>query len=160
MALKIKGNIKMRKEASLSIIENVKNNTVLMIKHKRGINNGYVNFPGGKKEPNETMVDCVIRETFEETGLKISNPKKVGYIEFPTMDFYVTIFKSTEYEGTLSNNPEEVDAFWQNIKAIPYDKMRTADADFVPLVMAGHEVNKQYFYDEQFNLVKIVDLSR
>jgi 8-oxo-dGTP pyrophosphatase MutT (NUDIX family) len=160
MSLKIKGNIKMRKEASLSIIENVKNNTVLMIKHKRGINNGYVNFPGGKKEPNETMVDCVIRETFEETGLKISNPKKVGYIEFPTMDFYVTIFKSTEYEGTLSNNPEEVDAFWQNIKDIPYDKMRTADADFVPLVMAGNEVNKQYFYDEQFNLVKIVDLSR
>ena len=43
---------KMRKEASLSIIEDVKNNKFLMIRHQRGINKGYINFPGGKKEEN------------------------------------------------------------------------------------------------------------
>ena len=58
----------MKKEASLSIVEDVDNHKFLMIRHHRGINKGCMNFPGGKKEPDETMRDCVIRETFEETG--------------------------------------------------------------------------------------------
>ena len=44
---------KMRKEASLSVIEDIKNNKLLMIRHQRGINKGYINFPGGKKEESE-----------------------------------------------------------------------------------------------------------
>ncbi len=39
----------MKKEASLSIVEDVKNHKFLMIKHQRGINEGCMNFPGGKK---------------------------------------------------------------------------------------------------------------
>ena len=58
-----------------------------MIRHHRGINEGCMNFPGGKKEPNETMDECVVRETLEETGLTILNPVKVGYVEFPRFDF-------------------------------------------------------------------------
>ena len=60
----------MRKEASLSIIEDVENHKFLMIRHHRGINKGCVNFPGGKKEDGETMEDCVRRETLEETDRK------------------------------------------------------------------------------------------
>ena len=52
----IKEENTMRKEASLSIVEDVKNHKFLMIRHHRGINNGCINFPGGKKEPDETMV--------------------------------------------------------------------------------------------------------
>ena len=45
----------MKKEASLSIVEDIENHKFLMIKHQRGINKGCMNFPGGKKEPFETM---------------------------------------------------------------------------------------------------------
>ena len=86
----------MKKEASLSIIEDEKNHKFLMVKNLRGINQGCINFPGGKKEENETMDECVIRETLEETGLSIKNPKQVGYVEFPEFDFYVYIYKSTD----------------------------------------------------------------
>lgn len=146
------------KEASLSIVENEQTGEVVMVRNHRGINEGYVNFPGGKKEPNETMTECVIRETKEETGLTILNPVKVGYVEFPNMDFYVTIFKSTQFTGELMANNAEVDVFWQNKNQIPYDKMRSADADFVPDVMAGKKVARQYFYDKNFNVEKTVDL--
>ena len=84
----------MKKEASLSIVEDIENHKFLMIKHQRGINKGCMNFPGGKKEPFETMEECVVRETLEETGLKIENPVQVGYIEFPTKDFYVYVFRA------------------------------------------------------------------
>ena len=78
------------KEASLSIVEDVENGRYLMVRNYRGINKGCLNFPGGKKEPGEDMLHCVVRETLEETGIAVKNPVKVGYVEFPTMDFYVS----------------------------------------------------------------------
>ena len=67
------------KEASLSIVEDVENGRYLMIRNHRGINKGCLNFPGGKKEPGEDMRACVIRETFEETGITVKNPVEVGF---------------------------------------------------------------------------------
>ena len=149
---------KMRKEASLSIVEYIKNNKFLMIRHHRGINNGCINFPGGKMEPNETIEDCVVRETFEETGITIKNPVKVGYIEFPNVNFYVHIFKSTEFSGTIKENEDEVDAFWQDADNIPYHEMREADRNFLPDILAGKYVNRRYIYDENFHIIDIINL--
>ena len=148
----------MRKEASLSIVEDVKNRKFLMIRHHRGINKGCVNFPGGKKEPNETMEECVIRETLEETGISIRNPRKVGYIEFPSVDFYVHVYKSTDFEGTLKAHEEEVNAFWQDANDIPYQDMREADRDFLPDILAGKYVKRKYVYDANFHIKEIIDL--
>ncbi|MFI3241328.1 MAG: NUDIX domain-containing protein [Alphaproteobacteria bacterium] len=148
----------MKKEASLSIVYDQENKKYLMIKHHRGINNGYLNFPGGKKEADETMLQCVIRETLEETGILINNPKEVGYIEFPTMNFYVYVYMSTEFSGELIVNQEEVETFWQDENNIPYDKMREADKDFIPLILSGKYVKKAYFYNKDFNIEKIVNL--
>lgn len=148
----------MKKQASLSIVEDVANHKFLMIRHHRGINEGCVNFPGGKKEAGETMEDCVIRETYEETGLKIKNPKQVGYIEFPTKDFYVYVFKSTEFSGSLNEKKDEVDAFWIDEDKIPYNQMREADQNFLPDIMAGKYVKRRFIYDDDFHVIDIIDL--
>ncbi len=148
----------MRKEACLSIIEDTNNHKFLMIKHLRGMNKGFVNFCGGKKEEGETMEDCVRRETFEETGLIIENPKQVGYLEFPSMEFYVWVFKSTKFHGEVKAKEDEVEVFWQDIDTIPLDKMRNADKDYVPEIIEGKYVKKQYVYDENGNVVKMVKL--
>ncbi len=148
----------MKKEATLSIIEDTKNHKFLMIRHHRGINKGCINFPGGKKEANETIEECVRRETLEETGLTILNPVNVGYVEFPRFDFYVHIFKSTEFTGTIRQNSDEVETFWQNAENIPYGEMREADQDFIPEILSGKYVKKRYIYDENFKLQKIICL--
>lgn len=148
------------REASLSIIKDIKNNRFLMIRHHRGMNKGFVNFPGGKKEQSDKdMVACVSRETFEETGLTIFNPKFVGVMEFPTMDIKVYTYFSTEFEGTISAKKDEVDVFWQDADHIPYEKMRTADADFLPEILAGHTVNKRYFYNPDGSLDKVENIA-
>ncbi len=148
----------MTKEASLSIVEDVVNHKFLMIKHQRGINQGCLNFPGGKKEPDETMEECVIRETLEETGLKIENPVQVGYIEFPTKDFYVHVFKSTKFSGNIHEKADEVQLFWVDEDKIPYDKMREADKNFLPEIIAGKYVKRRFIYDENFHVIDIIDL--
>ena len=148
----------MKKEASLSIVEDVKSGKFLMIKHQRGINKDCMNFPGGKKENDETIEDCVIRETLEETGILIKNPIQVGYIEFPTKDFYVHVFKSTEFSGEVVQKEDEVCTFWVDKKDIPYDQMREADKDFLPEILSGKYVKRRYIYDDDFHVIDIIDL--
>ena len=148
----------MPKIATLSIVEDVKNKKYVMILHQRGINEGFVNFPGGKKEEGETIEQCVCRETLEETGLIIKNPQNVGYIEFAGKDFFVHIYKSTEFEGEIKENKEEAVVFWQDADKVPYDKMRSADKDFLPEILSGKYVKRRYYYDQDFNITKIEDL--
>lgn len=130
-----------------------------MIRHQRGINKGYVNFPGGKKEVGEDMQACVIRETLEETGLTVKNPVEVGYIEFPGADYHVHVFKSTEFSGELKAKTDEVNLFWQDTDNVPYDKMRTADRDFLPLILTGKFVKRRYFYSADGEVERMEDIA-
>ena len=41
-----------------------------------------LNLPGGHVEVNENIIDSVVREMKEETGLDIFNVEKVGYFEW------------------------------------------------------------------------------
>lgn len=148
----------MRKDASLSIVEDTENHRFLMIRHQRGINCGCINFPGGKKEAGETMEQCVIRETFEETGITIKNPQQVGYIEFPHAEFYVHVFRSTEFSGDIKGHEGEVSVFWQDDKDIPYQEMREADRNFLPDILAGKYVKRRYMYDKDWHLIDVVEL--
>jgi len=60
---------------------------------------------GGKFEPHESPEECVVREVFEECGLRIQNPKLRGIITFPEdvgwEDWYVFLFTATEFTGVL-----------------------------------------------------------
>ena len=145
--------------ATLSIVKDKQNNRFLMIKHERGINKGFVNFPGGKLEPDETLEQCVRRETLEETGITVLNPKKVGYVEFPSMDFYVHIFYSTEFTGEISGRAGEIQkAFWQDANHIPFDLMREADRVFLPRILSGENIKMRFNYDSDGKLTSVEEL--
>lgn len=148
----------MKRNASLSIVEDTTTRRFLMIRHQRGINKGHLNFPGGKQEQGETMEECVIRETKEETGLDIKNPRLVGYIEFPGADLAVYVYWSTEYLGSLHEKQDEVNAFWQDENQIPYAEMRDADRDFLPEILEGKYVRRRYVYDENGHVKEKTEL--
>ena len=50
-----------------------KGNKVLLLKRKSAHGEGTWGFPGGHLEFNEEIEDCVQREVYEETGIKVSN---------------------------------------------------------------------------------------
>jgi 8-oxo-dGTP diphosphatase len=66
-------------------------------------------FPGGHVEKEESFVQAVIREIYEETGLTIREPKLCGVKQFQTDEderYIVLLFKTDKFEGTLVSSDE------------------------------------------------------
>jgi 8-oxo-dGTP diphosphatase len=68
---------------------------------------GYA-LPGGHVENGESIVDSVIREMKEETGLTIFAPKLCGIKQFPIENgrYIVFLFKTDRFEGELVSSGE------------------------------------------------------
>jgi len=67
--------------------------------------------PGGKLEAHETPAEAGIRETVEETGIKVKSCVEIYKRVEPKgspdgFDFHTTCFYATEWEGTPTDSDE------------------------------------------------------
>jgi len=62
---------------------------------------GYWEFPGGKREANETFEACACREVFEEVGIEITAPKPlmVTRYDYPDKSVELHFFTCSLYQG-------------------------------------------------------------
>lgn len=66
-------------------------------------------FPGGHVEAAEAFTDAAVRETFEETGLTIKDPRLCGVKQFQTDNderYVVFFYKATRFSGALTSSDE------------------------------------------------------
>ena len=77
-------------------------------------------FPGGHVESNESVVDSMIWEIQEETGLTISNLQFCGikdWIEFDGSRYMVFLYKTNTYFGNIQSSSEG-EIFWMPLEEL------------------------------------------
>ena len=115
-----------------------KDNKIAMVKSDK---EGYYKFPGGGMEKNESRIDTLIRETLEETGLKIipETIKEYGYTcekRKGTYDFDEVFIQNSYYYTA------EVTESISELALDEYEKALGYHLEFVPLEIA-YEANKE-----------------
>ena len=87
----------------------VRNGSKVLVEDKRSVWADGIIFPGGHVEEHEPIVDSVIREVREETGLTIENPRMCGIKEWINEDgsrYVVFLFTADRFTGELTSSSE------------------------------------------------------
>lgn len=99
---------------------------MVLVQNRRDPNWGGLTFPGGHVEPGESLVDSVIREMQEETGLTVKHPRLIGTKSWMQKDgsgrYLVLLYVADEYEGELHNS-EEGDVRWMTLEEMREGRM-------------------------------------
>ena len=106
-------------------------------------------FPGGHVEEGESLLESVVREMKEETGLTIENPKVCGFKDWIQEDgtrYIVLLYKTHKFTGELKSS-DEGRVFW----------IDRADIDSVNLIWNMKELLEIFdtdLYSEFFFKIK------
>lgn len=107
-------------------------------------------FPGGHVENGEPFTTAVIREVFEETGIKIKNPNLCGIKQWQTerngisARYIVLLYKTNDFEGEVTSS-DEGEAFW--VKRDELKNMKLANTfEYMLKVFEDDEIEELFSY--------------
>lgn len=108
-------------------------------KKKNDINHAKWIGVGGKRKDNETIDECAIRETKEETGYDVHSLKCAGEVLFIDDDLYMMmyVYEISDFSGTQITC-DEGELKWIPIKDIYNYPMWEGDKAFLPKLI-NHE---------------------
>ena len=108
-----------------------------------------VTFPGGHVEKEESFVEAVVREVYEETGLTIESPMLCGTKQFQEDEdtrYVVFFYKASRFTGELRSSSEG-EVFWIARKDLTKYAL-APDMEAMVRVMESDILSEFYYYME------------
>ncbi len=104
-----------------------------------------ITFPGGHVEEGESFTEAVIREVWEETGLRISAPRLVGVKDWYSNDsrYIVLLYRADRFSGTLHSS-EEGEVWWEALEDFPKRKLAN-DMETMLRVFLEDDISEFYY---------------
>lgn len=121
---------------------------VLLIRKRRGHGAGKINGPGGKPEPGESPLECVLRETAEEVGVRPVGARLAAvfrFVDTEAADWLGYVFVAGAYSGIPRPTAEALPA-WYRCDALPFDEMWDDDRLWLPRVLAGERLEGDFLF--------------
>ena len=106
-----------------------------------------ITLPGGHVEEREAFVDAVEREVWEETGLRIQNPRICGLHQFFIEDgsrYVVIFFRADQWAGELKSS-DEGRALWVPRKTV---LERRCVKDFADMLAVFEDDSLSEFFED------------
>lgn len=106
------------------------------VKKEQDINRGKWIGVGGKCKEDESPVECAVRETFEETGLTLSDPQYRGVVTFVSDRYegeYMHLFTADKFTGSLKECSEG-ELVWVDKARVPELPTWEGDRIFLGLI--------------------------
>lgn len=120
----------------------------VLVQERKDPNWPGITFPGGHVECGESFRDSVLREVYEETGLKVSKLRLCGVKNWMIAErqrYVVLCYKTNQFEGSL-NSSEEGEVKWVKQEELP--GMRLAE---------GMESMMKLFFEEDITEHRLVE---
>jgi 8-oxo-dGTP pyrophosphatase MutT (NUDIX family) len=141
------------KLATLAIIT-WQGKTLLGLKKTGEIGKDTLNGPGGKFEEGKDtdFIDCVIRETDEEVGVKLfrDSLKKVAILTCfsgKTITFVVHVYRTSDFDN-LPRETKDMIPGWYDNDNLPFGKMLEADRSWFKRAIDGEPFCANVYYRE------------
>ena len=108
---------------------------------------GYT-LPGGHIEPGESIVDAVVREMKEETGLMIKSPRLCGVKQFPIEGgrYIVFLFETDQFEGKVVDS-DEGEMHWVKISELLNVNLVDDFDDLIEVMLSDSLTEFQYIVE-------------
>ncbi len=138
----------------------VKEDSMLLMRKKRGLGAGKINAPGGRVEPGESLIECAVRETQEELLVTPHDLELIGDNKFQFVDGYslhAHVFRASEITG-VPTETEEAIPHWFRVTEIPYHEMWEDDVLWVPHILSRTRFTARYIFDGDKMLDHQIDL--
>lgn len=130
-----------------------KGSKVLMLKYYKKWGQVYAP-PGGKFEHGETPLECVTREFYEETGLKLINPKLQGISYWQdTAEGIIFIFTAENYEGKMESSSEG-ELEWIDIEDLPNLRQFAQNKIFTPYLFKDELFEGKFLLNDKCEVLK------
>ena len=135
----------------------VYNGTKVLVQEKIDKDYSGVTFPGGHIEKGEAFADAVIREVFEETGLKISSPVLCGIKDWVNDDdsrYMVLFYKTDKFEGKIKSS-DEGKVYWLEMDEMKQSNLAEGMEKMLE-VFLNENLSEYFFYKENDEWIDVL----